>query len=86
MSDTTSYTSSDNSATFWGIAIFVFFIIMTILFYYFIYKQYSGGQSVCDKLYPGQGLASLRKREECKDRKRANWALPVSASMIGNNR
>lgn len=64
------------------IGIVVFLIILTFLVYYLAYRWYLSGQNTCEKLYPGKSLKNLRMQEECKDRKRRNWALPAAASII----
>jgi hypothetical protein len=64
------------------VAIIVIGIILTIIFYYFMYKQYSSGQNHCSVLYPGNTLKDLRLRDECKDRKRRNWSMPAAAMLI----
>jgi hypothetical protein len=38
-------------------------------------RLYKKGQKTCSDLYPGSSLSARRKLEECKDRKRGNWAL-----------
>ena len=64
-----------------GIIVAVLFCL-SILMYYFFYKQYRSGQDKCSMLYPGNSLKMLRLREQCKDNKRRIWAMPVAASMI----
>jgi hypothetical protein len=67
------------------IAIIAVFVVLTFLFYYFMYTRYRSGQSTCDALYPGTSLKNLRMREDCKDRKRGNWAMPASAVLLGSS-
>lgn len=66
------------------VGVAIFFILLTILGYYMVYRWYSSGQDTCAKLYPGNSLKNLRMREECKDRKRGNWALPASAMLLSS--
>jgi hypothetical protein len=79
--------SSQNNDIPWLpiIGVVAFCIIATLLFYYFAYRTYSKGQDTCAALYPGNSLQALRMREECKDRKRGNWALPAAALLVRNN-
>lgn len=67
------------------IAVAVVCVIITFAFYYFFYRTYTTGQDTCAALYPGNSLQALRMREECKDRKRGNWALPAAALILSNN-
>ena len=67
------------------IAAAVVCLIITFAFYYFFYRTYTTGQDTCAALYPGNSLQALRMREECKDRKRGNWALPAAALILSNN-
>ena len=80
-----SFDSSTSTST-WVviIAVCVVGVLLTVLFYYFMYTRYRSGQGTCDTLYPGTSLKDMRAREECKDRKRGNWAMPASAVILGN--
>jgi Tfp pilus assembly protein PilO len=81
-SDTAGMPSGMGMSVGMIIGILVFMIILTLLVYYLGYRWYLSGQNTCEKLYPGNSLKNLRLQEECKDRKRGNWALPAAASII----
>ena len=64
------------------IAFGVVMFILTIGMLFFFYNQYSRGQRVCERLYPGTSLHALRAQEDCKKKKRHTWALPTAAMLI----
>jgi hypothetical protein len=76
-------TRTDNTALV-VIVVVVVCLLVTFAFYYFAYRLYSTGQDTCDALYPGRSLRAMRAREECKDRKRGNWALPAALIFASN--
>jgi hypothetical protein len=63
----------------------VFSVLLTIVFYYIAYRVYNSGQKTCEQLYPGNTLKAKRLQEDCKDRKRKNWALPAAAMIFSSN-
>jgi len=84
--DSSVSTFNSSASSFWVviIAVCVVCVLLTVFFYYFMYTRYRSGQSTCDELYPGTSLKDRRAREECKDRKRGNWAMPASAVIFSN--
>jgi hypothetical protein len=64
------------------IMLFGAFVLFSILFYYFMYRQYRAGQQRCSVLYPGKSLKMMRLQEQCKDNKRGIWAFPAAASLM----
>lgn len=79
-----SFNSSVTTSWVVIIAVCVVCVLLSVLFYYFMYTRYKSGQGTCDALFPGTSLKDMRAREECKDRKRGNWAMPASAVILGN--
>ena len=73
---------SDTGATGLVIGAIVLFIVISILWYYFMYSQYRSGQRQCSMLYPGSSLKAMREREMCKDSKRKTWSLIGAATIL----
>ena len=59
----------------WQILVIALMIAISLAVSFYNFRLYKKGQETCSSLYPGSSLSALRKLEECKDRKRGNWAL-----------
>ena len=59
----------------WQILVIALMIAISAALSFYNFRLYKKGQKTCSSLYPGSSLSALRKLEECKDRKRGNWAL-----------